>query len=769
MTSTDPNITIWFILINAKHRPIYDRLFSVDLPESSTIILLESKIREYLAATCAPDSFSRIDVWRCTNPEMPFIDRDMDGLETKVEAYFKNQQVRKPSTRSSLQDLRVLDNETLFVEATGAVWYVTVDHEMRPIRGPAATLARSIKDLAKSAQEGSPKIIGHLNHDTLVVWRSIVSKLRSDAALIDLTRTIDEIDFNDNSKAIALRQGISIADLDISEDEVLLVQVPGKGEDGEGEDDVSPLPSDDNLNSDFEKTYSRIRGIKPPSSNSTSAGYGKDHSVDHDIIYDGLYAPSKSSPNTVAPPVHIYHPIFWQFTRDSNDPSVTPDSNFLTSIRNFMTRSCDMSNSELGSSKDLQHCLRKLLEWDIPVETNYEGDAEFRPTLGEGGYDPIILAGNLMRNMLGERKSKSIVDTCCCPIFMLAGGGPWLCVLGGVFINRFVVQRLTDMMWIGFGTTHEEHRVYQVAKVLLALRNSLRNLENYYEFVVTTKKIPNFSVKGDSHPRHFPYPNSFISIDGNLVVFEYLGRLERDMRCVIYLARIKGTGKKVVVKFVDRYGAEVHQFLAEEGHAPQLLYYGPLPEKTIYDSSELAPAYQRPMNGGYQGLGPAAAPEMKMVVMEYITWSKPHLGDLVQIREKIATVLEKLRSNGYVFGDLREPNVMFDANEEVKLIDFDWAGRYDIKGLSPVEQDDMKATWTRLADTLKPTAEEQIEVDEALKMLVPRANDPSDVPSRYAQLTTDEQTKVKKALKKLDDFSDPPFALYPIMLSPSLA
>lgn len=107
------------------------------------------------------------------------------------------------------------------------VWYVTVDHEMRPIRGPTATLARSIKDLAKSAQEGSPETIGHLNHDTLVVWRSIVSKLRSDATLIDLTRTIDEIDFNDNSKAIALRQGISIADLDISEDEVLLVQVPG--------------------------------------------------------------------------------------------------------------------------------------------------------------------------------------------------------------------------------------------------------------------------------------------------------------------------------------------------------------------------------------------------------------------------------------------------------------------------------------------------------------------------------------------------------------
>ncbi|EKM78947.1 hypothetical protein AGABI1DRAFT_114479 [Agaricus bisporus var. burnettii JB137-S8] len=359
--------------------------------------------------------------------------------------------------------------------------------------------------------------------------------------------------------------------------------------------------------------------------------------------------------------------------------------------------------------------------------------AEFKRSLGEGGCDASIQAGNSMRKKLGEDESKPIVDKCCCPVFMLAGGGPWLCVLGGVFINRFIVQRLTDMMWIGLGTTHDDHRVYQVAKVFLALRNSLRDLDRYYEFVATTDKIPRFDAEGDPHPRHFPYPHSYVGGDGTLVVFEYSGRLERDMRCVTYLAKIKGTGKMVVVKFVDRYGAEVHQFLAEKGHAPQLLYYGPLPEKTIYDSSELAPAYQRPMNGGYQGLGPAAAPEMKMVVMEYITPAKPHLDNLKKSRDRIAAVLEKLRLNGYVFGDLREPNVMFDANDEVKLIDFDWAGRYDIKDLSPAQQADIKKTWARLADTLKPTAEEQIEVDE-----------------------------------KLDDFADTPFALYPISISPTL-
>ena len=43
---------------------------------------------------------------------------------------------------------------------------------------------------------------------------------------------------------------------------------------------------------------------------------------------------------------------------------------------------------------------------------------------------------------------------------------------------------------------------------------------------------------------------------------------------------------------------------------------------------------------------------------------------------------------GYVFGDLRNQNVLFDEDSKVKLIDFDWAGRYDMNicdGLLPAD------------------------------------------------------------------------------------
>jgi serine/threonine protein kinase len=46
--------------------------------------------------------------------------------------------------------------------------------------------------------------------------------------------------------------------------------------------------------------------------------------------------------------------------------------------------------------------------------------------------------------------------------------------------------------------------------------------------------------------------------------------------------------------------------------------------------------------------------------------------------QQIEAVLYKLHCKGYVFGDLRAQNVLFDEGGKVKFIDFDWSGRYDM-------------------------------------------------------------------------------------------
>ena len=44
---------------------------------------------------------------------------------------------------------------------------------------------------------------------------------------------------------------------------------------------------------------------------------------------------------------------------------------------------------------------------------------------------------------------KDIVERCCCPSIILAIAGPWLCVLGGVFVDKAIIQRLTGYIWLG--------------------------------------------------------------------------------------------------------------------------------------------------------------------------------------------------------------------------------------------------------------------------------------------------------------------------------
>jgi serine/threonine protein kinase len=47
-------------------------------------------------------------------------------------------------------------------------------------------------------------------------------------------------------------------------------------------------------------------------------------------------------------------------------------------------------------------------------------------------------------------------------------------------------------------------------------------------------------------------------------------------------------------------------------------------------------------------------------------------------REQIEVALQTLHVKGYVFGDLRCVSVLFDEDKKLKLIDFDWAGPFDM-------------------------------------------------------------------------------------------
>ena len=265
-------------------------------------------------------------------------------------------------------------------------------------------------------------------------------------------------------------------------------------------------------------------------------------------------------------------------------------------------------------------------------------------------------------------------DKCCCPSFLLAGGGAYLSILGVVFTDKFIVQRLTDIKWLGEATTHEDAHVYRLARVFGSLRLAVRTLDKYYDEVSQDPNVPAL-IFNEPHPRFFPYPKRFKEHcteddkESEWTEFEYIDASRADPINVTFIAKVKSSDRKLVIKFVERYGVDAHQLLADLGMAPRLLYCGLLDgEGDVRNAGSRAQGSTK-VGGLYVG-------PIRMVVMECIEGktmdeasSSPK-----DAREQTEKTIQKLHDAGLVFGDLRGPNVMFSRGKVI-LIDFDWAGR----------------------------------------------------------------------------------------------
>ena len=439
-------------------------------------------------------------------------------------------------------------------------------------------------------------------------------------------------------------------------------------------------------------------------------------------IYDGRH-PHDGKPTT-ASPIHIFHPIFEAFIRRLHRPAQVPACRYLKMVRKIMDQMTQIRRPEWKRGRDFRNALKEVLNHTPILEANDDDTRtdgnivievagfripicmiEIKVEAGEGGCDPSTQAALSVRHFWVTQENVSlgyldllhseliniaqffpIRDKTCCPTILLAGSGAWLTILGAVFTDRPIVQRLTDMLWMGNSTTHREDRLLHLAHVFLALRDSIQDLSDYYTAVATDQNMQAFNKdSNDPHPRFFPYVTSVDCPEVGLIQFKYLRRLEDDATCVTFLAQLlDGSGKEIVVKFVTAYGAKVHKMLHKKRYAPALLYYGPIPTAgTVLNTIPL------PSDQGAQFR--RLLPLMSMVVMEY---KKPGAwpASREDAKRQLRDALGYLHGNGYVFGDLRKPNVLFTEDGRLSLIDFDWAGAYkrgrpEVLGEPLVDQD----------------------------------------------------------------------------------
>ena len=216
-----------------------------------------------------------------------------------------------------------------------------------------------------------------------------------------------------------------------------------------------------------------------------------------------------------------------------------------------------------------------------------------------------------------------------------------------------IVQPVTDYVCAAVDRSLDiESHITKVARIFYALKTNLERLKLYYEKV---QSAGDFSV--DS--RYFPSITAYRH-ENKTIEFEYVGFLKNCPDCITLRAMTKTKpAQDIVVKFVERYGERAHCLLADVDLAPKILFYGSphlSKEQPSYDS-------------------------ISMVVMEYIDGeslakAKPSLNKEAtdMVRSQLEQALGLLHRHGFVFGDLRSPNVIITKKNEVKLIGFDWAG-----------------------------------------------------------------------------------------------
>jgi hypothetical protein len=278
-------------------------------------------------------------------------------------------------------------------------------------------------------------------------------------------------------------------------------------------------------------------------------------------------------------------------------------------------------------------------------------------------------------------QKSGIRNLCNCPSLLLAVGGPWLCVMGGVITKDVIVQRLTSMEWVAYSSTEEDARVLKVASILWAVRQCSTELAAFYQGLAD----PVYTIPlDDTHPRFYPTPTTF-QFRGETIAFRYLVPMQSFASCVTYKAEITQVprdceglslkkGSFVVVKFVSRYGEEAHRLLAKHAFAPALHYCGEVPEWKA-----AVKALSPPVNPKVPGLVSAIS---HMVVMDLVEASRTDELDPGERGRQVAKILCLLHLAGYVFGDLRPPNVLLETRTRcIKFIDFNWAGLFDPRNL----------------------------------------------------------------------------------------
>jgi len=163
---------------------------------------------------------------------------------------------------------------------------------------------------------------------------------------------------------------------------------------------------------------------KIPSYGAKSTGYQRVQLNPPETIYDGR-APLNAVQSTVAPPIHLFHPIFDYFETHMNDPNLQLRNSDLIDVKKFMQTTSILFSSEKEFSSAVDPLLEILLDHQfikgkntedrvsadnvIEIESGLLLVEEAKLAIGEGGCDPSTQVCISMRRHWIDRSVRKYI------------------------------------------------------------------------------------------------------------------------------------------------------------------------------------------------------------------------------------------------------------------------------------------------------------------------------------------------------------------------
>ncbi|KAI0250970.1 hypothetical protein BJV78DRAFT_1214991 [Lactifluus subvellereus] len=362
------------------------------------------------------------------------------------------------------------------------------------------------------------------------------------------------------------------------------------------------------------------------------------------------------------PPIGLFHPVFNSFHAAMRDP----ESSYADATTYPLVKALFEAFSGIYDSEDLRIAaidkhLSPLLEsrFEVVQVQGVKSDGviaescgpysvhayvairEVKNEIGTASTDPYNQASLAYRKYWADSSRDGIRARCYCPNLILAIAGPWLCVLGGVYLQKAVIQPLTDYVWLG-GDAFNADRVVFASQLFTALKSVISTLWMYYRSL----DFSDATVQTEM-PDPFPFIQEYESKK-----FTYLSRLAPEYPGkLLYKARLQVDNRFVLHRL-----------------APPLHYAG-----TEHAGGQT-------YGGRY------------MVVMDFIDGNL--LVDSLSKRqlERVKQAIKLLHSRDLVFGDLRLPNILV-KDESVMFVDFDWCGKAGEARYPATLNNDVRLGW----------------------------------------------------------------------------